>query len=135
MREIRSPGLMSGDWKRSYGANCDTGSGESRRSTALPRSLRPPRQSSTLLASTSRFWTKVEGCDRTLRIMGSSLILAGRVGSSVMPEITDVCLSASMAPDFAGSFSRLSHYADATCWRSKVLHSRLMVRPPRFRRI
>ena len=27
MREIRSPGLMSGDWKRSYGANCDTGSG------------------------------------------------------------------------------------------------------------
>ena len=21
------PGLMSGDWKRSYGANCDTGSG------------------------------------------------------------------------------------------------------------
>ena len=40
---------MSGDWKRNYGANCDTGMGESRRQTAQPRSLRPPRQSSTLL--------------------------------------------------------------------------------------
>ena len=25
------PGLTSGDWKRSHGANCDTGAGESRR--------------------------------------------------------------------------------------------------------
>jgi transposase len=41
---------MSGDWKRNYGANCDTGMGESRRQTGQPRSLRSPRQSSTLLA-------------------------------------------------------------------------------------
>lgn len=47
------PGLMSGDWKRSYGANCDTGTGESRRITHLPRSLRPSRQSSTLLKTWS----------------------------------------------------------------------------------
>ena len=40
---------MSGDWKRNYGTNCDTGMGESRRQTVQPRSLRPPRQSSTLL--------------------------------------------------------------------------------------
>ncbi|HTO64684.1 MAG TPA: hypothetical protein VMM15_25940 [Bradyrhizobium sp.] len=41
---------MSGDGKRNYGANCDTGLGESRRQTEQPRSLRSPRQSSTLLA-------------------------------------------------------------------------------------
>jgi len=41
--------LMSGDWKRNYGTNCDTGMGESRRQTVQPRSLRPPRESSTLL--------------------------------------------------------------------------------------
>ena len=43
---------MSGDWKRNYGTNCDTGMGESRRQTVQPRSLRPPRQSSTLLGET-----------------------------------------------------------------------------------
>ena len=42
-------GLMSGDWKRNYGANCDTGMGESRRQTGQHRGLRSPRQSSTLL--------------------------------------------------------------------------------------
>ena len=47
MREIRTSGLMSGDRKRNYGTNCDTGMGESRRQTVQPRSLRPPRQSST----------------------------------------------------------------------------------------
>ena len=31
MPEIGTSSLMSGDWKRSYGANCDTGTGESRR--------------------------------------------------------------------------------------------------------
>ena len=41
--------LMSGDWKRNYGTNCDTGMGESRRQTVQPRSLRPPRQSSNSL--------------------------------------------------------------------------------------
>ena len=51
VREIRTPGLTSGDWKRSHGANCDTGAGEScrkqpRKSGVLP----PPRQSSTLPA-------------------------------------------------------------------------------------
>jgi transposase len=40
---------MSGDGKRNYGANCDTGMGESHRQTVQPRSLRSPRQSSTLL--------------------------------------------------------------------------------------
>src|ERR1700736_6668171 len=49
MRQFRTSGLMSGDWKRNYGANCDTGMGESRRQTVQPRSLRSPRQSSTLL--------------------------------------------------------------------------------------
>jgi len=29
MPEIGTSSLMSGDWKRSYGANCDTGTGES----------------------------------------------------------------------------------------------------------
>jgi hypothetical protein len=30
-RKIGTSSLMSGDWKRGYGANCDTGTGESRR--------------------------------------------------------------------------------------------------------
>ena len=33
MPEIGMSSLMSGDWKRNYGANCDTGTGESRRTT------------------------------------------------------------------------------------------------------
>lgn len=31
MRAICMSGLMSGDWKRTYGANCDTGVSESGR--------------------------------------------------------------------------------------------------------
>jgi transposase len=50
---------MSGDWKRNYGANCDTGMGESRRQTVQPRSLRSPRQSSTLLAR----WLRERGVE------------------------------------------------------------------------
>ena len=38
MREIRPSGLMSGDWKRNYGTNCDTGIGE----TAIKRFTSPP---------------------------------------------------------------------------------------------
>ena len=49
MPKIGTSSLMSGDWKRSYGANCDTGIGASCRKTVKPRILRPPRQSSTLL--------------------------------------------------------------------------------------
>jgi hypothetical protein len=37
MPEIGMSSLMSGDWKRNYGANCDTGTGESRRTTVKPR--------------------------------------------------------------------------------------------------
>jgi len=37
MPEIGTSSLMSGDWKRSYGANCDTGTGESCRKTVKPR--------------------------------------------------------------------------------------------------
>lgn len=46
---------MSGDGKRNYGANCDTGMGESRRQTVQPRSLRSPRQSSTLPGAAAIF--------------------------------------------------------------------------------
>src|SRR6267154_1927343 len=59
MRQFRTSGLMSGDWKRNYGANCDTGMGESRRQTVQPRSLRSPRQSSTLLAR----WLRARGIE------------------------------------------------------------------------
>jgi hypothetical protein len=49
MPEIGTSSLMSGDCKRSYGANCDTGIGESCRQQSSLANLRPPRQSSTLL--------------------------------------------------------------------------------------
>ncbi len=64
MREIRTSGLMSGDWKRNYGTNCDTGMGESRRQTVQPRSLRPPRQSSTLLEADLAIGVAPDNADR-----------------------------------------------------------------------
>ena len=50
---------MSGDLKRNYGVNCETGMGESRRQTVQPRSRRSPRQSSTLLAR----WLRAQGIE------------------------------------------------------------------------
>jgi len=50
---------MSGDLKRNYGVNCETGKGESRRQTVQPRSRRSPRQSSTLLAR----WLRAHGIE------------------------------------------------------------------------
>src|SRR3954447_6176099 len=51
MPEIGMSSLMSGDWKRNYGANCDTGTGESRRTTVKPRK---PNATAPVVDSTSQ---------------------------------------------------------------------------------
>src|SRR3954447_13813351 len=76
MPEIGMSSLMSGDWKRNYGANCDTGTGESRRTTVKPRE---PNATAPVVDSTPKPLL-IPGLQGATKRMGFSL--ANAVGAA-----------------------------------------------------